>query len=114
MAKFSELEVGAIALVQKHESGRIIQIGLTKEQSRLLQIFLATLSQESKLIQMPEDYDLVLKGAILELTLEDAEQLSQTCDYALLAVQTEGNEINWGDASSFFLEGYEYARRSLA
>ena len=61
--KFTELEVGAIALIQR-KGGRILQIGLTVEQSKLLQIFLATLSQESKLIQMPEDYDLVLKSLV--------------------------------------------------
>ena len=64
MSKIIELEVGAIALIQQQENGRILQIGLTVEQSKLLQIFLATLSQESKLIQMPEDYDLVLKSSL--------------------------------------------------
>ena len=64
MPKFTELEVGAIALIQQTEEGRILQIGLTIEQSKLLQIFLATLSQESKLTQMPEDYDLVLKSSL--------------------------------------------------
>ena len=64
MPKFTELEVGAIALIQQQENGRIIQIGLTVEQSKLLQIFLAALSQESKLIQMPEDYDLVPKSSL--------------------------------------------------
>lgn len=64
MSKFTELEVGAIALIQQKENGRILQIGLTVEQSKLLQIFLATLSQESKLIQMSEDYDLVLKSSL--------------------------------------------------
>ena len=64
MAKFTELEVGAIGLIQQQENGRIIQIGLTVEQSKLLQIFLSKLSKESKLIQMPEDYDLVFKSSL--------------------------------------------------
>ena len=64
MSKFTELEVGEIALIQQQENGRILQIGLTVEQSKLLQIFLATLSHENKLIQMPEDYDLVLKSSL--------------------------------------------------
>ena len=64
MSKFTELEVGEIALIQQQENGRILQIGLTVEQSKLLQKFLATLSQENKLIQMPEDYDLVLKSSL--------------------------------------------------
>ena len=64
MSKFTELEVGEIALIQQQENGRILQIGLTVEQSKLLQIFLATLSQENKLIQMPEEYDLILKSQV--------------------------------------------------
>lgn len=64
MPKFTELEICAIALIQQQENGRIVQIGLTPEQSKFLQIFLSTLSQESKLVQMPEDYDLVLKSSL--------------------------------------------------
>jgi hypothetical protein len=64
MSKFTELEVGEIALIQQQENGRILQIGLTVEQSKLLQIFLAALSKESKLIQMSDDYDLVLKSSL--------------------------------------------------
>ena len=62
MAKLTELKVGAIGLIQQQEDGRISQIGLTPEQSKLLQIFLASLSKESKLIKMSKDYDLVLKN----------------------------------------------------
>lgn len=61
--KFSAVEVGDIALIQQTETGRILQIGLTPEQSKLLQVFLAGLSAESKLIQMPEEYDLILKSS---------------------------------------------------
>ena len=64
MANFKTVEVGAMALIQQEKDGRILQIGLTIEQSKLLQIFLSTLSRESKLIQMPEDYDLVLKSSL--------------------------------------------------
>lgn len=61
MAKFSNVEVGKIALIQQLNDGRIVQIGITKEQSELLQLFLAGLSQESKLLIMPKEYDLILK-----------------------------------------------------
>jgi len=64
MTTFKTADVGTIALIQQTEEGRILQIGLTLEQSKLLQIFLASLSQESKLIQMPEEYDLVLKTSL--------------------------------------------------
>jgi len=53
-----------IALIQQTEEGRILQIGLTVAQSNMLQFFLAKLSEESKLIQMPEEYDLVLKSSL--------------------------------------------------
>jgi len=64
MATFETVDVGTIALIQQTEDGRILQIGLTVAQSNMLQFFLAKLSQESKLIQMPEEYDLVLKSSI--------------------------------------------------
>lgn len=62
MGKFERLEIGKVGLVQETEDGRIIQIGLTPSQSEMLQIFLATLSKESPLVQMSEDYELVLKN----------------------------------------------------
>lgn len=65
MATFETLEVGNIALIQQTEEGRILQIGLTVAQSNMLQFFLAKLSEESKLIQMPEEYDLVLKSSLI-------------------------------------------------
>lgn len=64
MATFETADVGTIALIQQTEEGRILQIGLTVAQSNMLQLFLAKLSEESKLIQMPEEYDLVLKSSL--------------------------------------------------
>ena len=64
MATFETVEPGTIALIQQTPEGRILQIGLTPTQSNMLQFFLAKLSEESKLIQMPEDYDLILKSSL--------------------------------------------------
>lgn len=64
MGKFETVEPGTIALIQQTEDGRILQIGITQAQSNMLQFFLAKLSEESKLIQMPEEYDLVLKSSV--------------------------------------------------
>ena len=64
MATFETVDVGTIALIQQTKEGRILQIGLTPAQSNMLQFFLAKLSEESKLIQMPEEYDLVLKSSL--------------------------------------------------
>ncbi len=60
--KFSRLELGKIGLLQETEDGRIIQIGLRPEQSEQLQIFLGILSQSDPLVQMGEDYELILKS----------------------------------------------------
>ena len=43
---------------------------------------------------------------IPEITLEQAEDLAMTTDYACFAI----GEINTADAGAFFLEGYNYAR----
>lgn len=64
MSNFENLDPGNIALIQRTPEGRILQIGITKEQSEILQIFLASLSKESPLVQMGEDYDLALKSKL--------------------------------------------------
>ena len=62
MAQFERLEIGAVGLVQETEDGRIRQIGLTEEQSRMLQILVASISNGDPLILMGEEYDLKLKN----------------------------------------------------
>ena len=62
MANFERLDIGAVGLVQETEDGRIRQIGLTEEQSKMLQILVAQISKGSPLVQMGEEYDLVLKS----------------------------------------------------
>ena len=64
MAKFELVEPGTIALIQQSETGRIMQVGLTPEQSEMLQKFLAIISANSPLIRMGEDYDLILKSNV--------------------------------------------------
>ena len=63
--KFGRLELGKIGLIQETEDGRIIQIGLRPEQSEMLQIFLGKISQGKPLVQMGEDYELILKSEAL-------------------------------------------------
>jgi hypothetical protein len=46
------LEIGKIGLIQETEDGRIRQIGLTLDQSEKLQVFAASISQDSPLVQM--------------------------------------------------------------
>jgi len=57
-----EIEQGKIALIRVTEDGRIQQLGMTKEQSEMLQVFIAALSKEYTLYGMPEQYDLTLKN----------------------------------------------------
>jgi len=64
MATIDEIKVGKIGLAQQQEDGRIVQIGLTSEQSSLLQNFLAILSKESKLVLLPQEYDFVLRSTL--------------------------------------------------
>jgi len=61
MAQFERLEIGKLSLVQETEDGRIRQIGLTKEQSDMLQIMVAIISKENPIVQMGEEYDLKLR-----------------------------------------------------
>jgi len=61
MATFERAEIGRLALVQETEDGRIMQIGLTEEQSKQLQFYCAIISKEQPLVQMGKEYDLYLK-----------------------------------------------------
>lgn len=62
--KVETVDVGTIALIQQTETGRILQVAMTAEQSKMLQIFLATISQGQPLVQMGEDHDLILKSNV--------------------------------------------------
>jgi len=62
--KVETVDVGTIALIQQTETGRILQVAMTTEQSKMLQIFLATISQGQPLVQMGEDHDLTLKSNV--------------------------------------------------
>ena len=61
MAQFERLEIGKLSLIQETEDGRIRQIGLTKEQSDMLQVMVAIISKENPIVQMGEEYDLKLR-----------------------------------------------------
>ena len=61
MTKLERLKIGNVGLIQETKDGRIIQIGLTEKQSNMLQVFLAALSKDQPLVQMTEEFDLILK-----------------------------------------------------
>ena len=46
------------------------------------------------------------------MDLDKATDLARETDYADAATHTDVNPINWGDAGAFFLEGYEYAKKT--
>lgn len=54
-------EIGTIGLIQQDKNGSITQLGLTQEQSDLLQAFVGSLSQEKQLVRLPSDYNLFSK-----------------------------------------------------
>ena len=58
--EIQQAELGSVGLVQELPDGTIVQLGLTKEQSQLLQMFLATLSKEKPLVRLPKQYNLTL------------------------------------------------------
>ena len=70
--KIEFLEAGEIALIQQDKNGRIMQVATTTEQSKILQVFLASISKENALVQMSEEHDLILKYTIERNKLEFA------------------------------------------
>lgn len=64
--EIGEITAGQIGLVQLSKDNVIRQIGLTEQQRRTLEIFLASLSKERPLVLMGEEYDLVLKKDVVK------------------------------------------------
>ena len=54
----------------------------------------------------------VVTNSLPDLTLDEADVLAKETDYACYACE-DVEEINWGDASAFFIEGYQYALRKF-
>lgn len=69
MPKFELLEPGTIGLIIQEENGRIVQLAMTEEQSKMLQILVGKISEFSPLIKMGEEHDMVLKSSLYK-TLE--------------------------------------------
>lgn len=69
--KVETVSPGTIALIQQTETGRILQVAMTDEQSKMLQILLGSISQSSPLVQMGEEYDLVLKSTLCDKCLKN-------------------------------------------
>ena len=58
--KYDNLKNGQIGLHILIEDGTISQIGLTESQSKMLEIFLASLSNDQKLFKLPKEFNLKL------------------------------------------------------
>lgn len=61
MAQFENLDLGNFALIQQTKNGRIMQIGLTQEQSKQLQFYVALISKKAPILMLGEEHDLILK-----------------------------------------------------
>lgn len=66
MREIHNLKKGDFGLAYIDEDGRIMQIGLNTEQSKMLQLFLAALSMDQPLLKLKEDYELVLKSELVD------------------------------------------------
>jgi len=57
-------DIEHIGLIKRMPDGRIVQIGTTAQQQMMLQMVLASLSQDKPMAILPSDYDLVLKSEV--------------------------------------------------
>lgn len=63
MAQFQQIEPNQVGLISQDENGVIYQIALTEEQSKILNLLVASMSSEEKpLIRLPKEYDLIHKS----------------------------------------------------
>jgi len=59
----TEIKDGEIALITT-DNGRIVQLAMTVEQHKTLSMVLSAMTQQSPLVKMGEEYDLVLKRTV--------------------------------------------------
>ena len=57
-------DIEHIGLIKRLPDGRIVQIGMTQEQQMMLRLYLGAISKDKPMVQMPEQYDLVLKSEV--------------------------------------------------
>ncbi len=57
-------DIEHIGLIKRMPDGRIVQIGMTQEQQVMLKLSLAAISQDSPMVKMPSEYDLVLRSEV--------------------------------------------------
>jgi hypothetical protein len=73
--EISQNEAETFNLIQIVENNRISQIGLSKEQSSVLQILLSELSVDKPFVRMGSEYDLTIKSDFDKLKQEHAEMV---------------------------------------
>lgn len=66
MAIFKSLDDGQVGLIIQDENGTISQLGLTEDQSKILNVLVAKMSESKPLIKLPEEYNLFLKESKIE------------------------------------------------
>lgn len=59
--KVHQAPAGYYGVILLNEDNTISQIGLTPSQSKLLEQFLGSLSEDNPLVKLPKEYDLILK-----------------------------------------------------
>ncbi len=59
--KIERADIGSIGLIKETKDGRIVQLAMTEEQSKIIQILVAKMSKHKPLIQLGKEYDLFTK-----------------------------------------------------
>jgi hypothetical protein len=62
--EFKKTELGQVGLITETEDGRIIQLGMTEEQSSVLQVLVASMSREKPFIKIEGENELIPKWKI--------------------------------------------------
>ena len=53
-----------VGLIKQMPDGRIVQIGMTAEQQKMLQMLMGSMSQDQPMAVLPSEYDLVLRSEV--------------------------------------------------
>ena len=67
-------KVGSVGLIQETEDGRIIQLGMTEEQSTMINVLVAKISEASPLQNLGKDYEMIPNWKLQESSAQLLQQ----------------------------------------
>lgn len=83
--EIKKAKTGQFGIITENKNGVIKQIGLTEEESKMLELFLSSISKVSPLVELPKEYDLTV------LNKSDNKSDKEKHCYIIQQIKVKGN-----------------------